>query len=156
MNHGSVVSIHIAPAAKAPPASVKEIRAIPGQGLQGDRYFKRAGTFGKKFGPDNEVTLIELEAVDALKRDYGVEMNPGDARRNVVTRGVALNHLVGRDFQVGAVTLRGLRLCEPCSHLEGLTREGVKAGLTHRGGLRAQILNEGQIRVGDLVAQLES
>ena len=85
----------------------------------------------------------------ALQRDYQVEIDPGEARRNIVTRGVPLNQLVGREFEVGATRLRGTRLCEPCSHLEGLTRKGVVRGLVHRGGLRADILAEGTIRVGD-------
>ena len=90
-----------------------------------------------------------------MARDNEMQIAPGDARRNVVTRGVALNHLVGREFRVGGVRLRGVRLCEPCSHLEGLTRPGVLDGLVHRGGLRAQILTEGEIRVGDPIEPLE-
>src|SRR2546425_745966 len=85
-----------------------------------------------------------------MARDNELAIAPGEARRNVVTRGAPLNHLVGREFLVGGVRLRGIRLCEPCSHLEGLTRRGVLAGLIHRGGLRAQILVGGGIRVGDL------
>jgi len=150
---GSVASIHIARFATAPTESITEVQAVPGKGLAGDRYFMRAGTFGKNFGPDNELTLIELEAIEALERDYHVALKPGEARRNLVIRGVALNHLVGREFQVGAVTLRGLSLCEPCSHLEKLTSHGVISGLIHRGGLRAQILTEGIIRVSDAVLE---
>jgi MOSC domain-containing protein YiiM len=105
----------------------------------------------KKGGPDREVTLIEAEAIEALPRDEGVAFEASESRRNLVTRGVALNHLVGREFRVGSVPLRGIRLCEPCVHLESLTRPGVKAGLTHRGGLRAQLLGDGEIRVGDPV-----
>ena len=148
---GTVASIHIAPEAKGQMQSVKEVRAVAGKGLEGDRYYQQSGSFSSKPGPDREVTLIESEAMEALKRDYAVELNPGDARRNVVTRGVALNHLVGKEFRVGQVTLRGLRLCEPCGHLQKLSHEKVVPGLIHRGGLRAQILNEGVIRVGDSI-----
>jgi len=149
---GTVVSINIAPEASKPIVSVNEVRAVKGKGLEGDRYCKANGTFSRKLqGSDHEVTLIEVEAIEALKRDYKIELNPSEARRNIVTRGVSLNHLVGKEFRVGAVTLRGLRLCEPCSHLEGLTKEGVKSGLKHRGGLRAQILSDGLIRVGDAI-----
>src|SRR5438093_10901328 len=88
--------------------------------------------------------------------DKELAFSPGDARRNVVTRGVALNHLVGEEFLVGGVRLRGIRLCEPCSHLEGLTRRGVLAGLIHRGGLRAQILIGGEIRVGDPIVPTDA
>ena len=149
----AVVSIYIAPAARAPMTAVERARAVPGKGLTGDRYFSQSGTFSNKPGPDREVTLIEIEAIEALKRDYKIELSPGDSRRNIITRGVPLNHLAGREFRVGGVKLRGLRLCEPCSHLEGLTRSGVLRGLVHRGGLRAEILSEGLIRVGDAVRE---
>lgn len=148
---GVVVSIHIASAAAAPMRSVGEVRAVPGQGLEGDRYGSRAGTYSHKPGPDRDVTLIEIEAIEALTRDYGIALDAKDSRRNIATRGVPLNHLVNREFRVGEITLRGLRLCDPCSHLERLTQRGVLRGLVHRGGLRAQILTEGTIRVGDPV-----
>ena len=86
-----------------------------------------------------------------MKRDYGIELDPGEARRNVLTRGIGLSHLVGLTFQVGEVHLHGIRLCEPCGHLEELTGKEVRPGLVHRGGLRAQILTEGEIRVGDSI-----
>ncbi len=152
---GEVVSIHIAPKAEDPMESVKRVRAIPGKGLEGDRYFKASGTYSDRPGPAREITLIESEAIDAMARDNELAISPGNARRNVVTRGVPLNHLVGRDFVVGSVRLRGIRLCEPCSHLEGLTRRGVLAGLIHRGGLRAQILIGGEIRIGDPIAPVD-
>jgi MOSC domain-containing protein YiiM len=133
-------------------ATVEQVRAVAAQGLEGDRYFLGAGTFWKP-QPDYEVTLIEIEALEALQRDYGVALVPGEARRNIVTRGVALNHFVGREFHVGEAVLRGLRLCEPCAHLERLTHREVIRGLAHRGGLRAQILIGGTIKVGDRVEQ---
>ncbi len=149
MYKGTVLSIHIASAAEKSMVSVKEVRAVPGKGLEGDRYFLETGTYSKKLGPDREVTLIASEAIGALRRDYGIGLAPGDSRRNIVTQGIPLNFLVGREFTVGTVRLRGIRLCEPCGHLEGLTREGVRAGLIHRGGLRAQILTGGVIQTGD-------
>ncbi len=148
MNTGTIESIYIAPAATAAMLSVPEALAIPGVGLEGDRYALRQGTFFKP-EPDFELTLIEAEAIEALQRDYHVELAPGEARRNLVTRNVALNHLVGRDFQIGQVKIRGIRLCEPCSHLQRLTGREVIKGLLHRGGLRAQILTQGAIHVGD-------
>ncbi len=148
---GSVHAIHIAPVASEPTVSVEEARAVPAKGLEGDRYFKGDGKFSDRPDPGREVTLIEIETIEALERDYKFKLDPGDARRNVVTRGVPLNHLVGREFKVGEVSLRGIRLCEPCNHLAGLTHEKVKPGLVHRGGLRAQILTEGIIRRGDAV-----
>lgn len=148
MSTGTIESIYIAPAATAPTLSVKEALAIPGVGLEGDRYALRLGTFFKP-EPAFELTLIEAEAIEALQRDYHVELAPGEARRNLVTRNVALNHLVGREFQIGQVKIRGIRLCEPCSHLQRLTGREVIKGLLHRGGLRAQILTQGAIHVGD-------
>ncbi len=146
---GTLVSIHIAGGAEKPMTSVREARAVPGRGLEGDRYFTGTGTYSKKPHPDREVTLIEIEAVEALRRDYEIELQPGDSRRNLVTRNVPLSHLVGREFRIGDVALRGLRLCEPCGHLEELTGRQVQKGLAHRGGLRAQVLTEGVIRAGD-------
>jgi MOSC domain-containing protein YiiM len=150
MSTGTIEFIYIAPAATAPTLSVNQVVAVPGVGLEGDRYALRQGTFFKP-EPDFELTLIEAESIEALKRDYNVELAPGEARRNLVTRGVALNHLVGRDFQIGEVKAHGIRLCEPCSHLQRLTGRNVIKGLLHRGGLRAQILTPGAIRVGDSV-----
>ena len=151
MTQGTVVSIHIAAAAAGPAVSVSEVRAVPGKGLGGDRYFKQVGTYSNNPGSGRDVTLIEIEAIEALKRDHGIELAPGESRRNIVTRGVPLNHLVGRDFKVGEVTLRGTRLCEPCAHLQKLTQQGVMRGLVHRGGLRTEIITGGIIRVGDKI-----
>jgi len=135
MATGRIESIHIAPAAEAPTQSVDQAQAVPGRGLERDRYFQQQGTFFKPL-PDFELTLIEAEAIEALQRDYGVELAPGEARRNLVTRGVALNHLVGREFRIGDVQVRGIRLCEPCGHLQRLAGRPVIKGLRHRGGLR--------------------
>ncbi len=151
MFKGSVVSIHIAPAAAQPTAAIDEVRAVPGRGLEGDRYFKGEGTYSDRPDPGREITLIEIETIEALVRDRDLKLNPGDARRNIVTSGIPLNHLVGQEFSVGEVSLRGIRLCEPCSHLAGLTHEKVLPGLIHRGGLRAQILTDGIIRTGDTI-----
>jgi len=148
---GIVESIYIAPAAKGPTHTVAEVAAIPGVGLEGDRYALKQGTFFKP-EPDFELTLIEAEAIEALKRDYSVELAAGESRRNLVTRGVALNHLVGREFFIGEVRARGIRLCEPCDHLQRLTGKQLIKGLRHRGGLRAQILTEGTIHAGDKIA----
>src|SRR5262249_27253805 len=123
-----------------------------GRGLVGDRYFLKDGTFSAKDGPDREVTLIESEALEGLAREYEITLAAAQSRRNLVTRGVPLNHLVGRTFTIGPVTLRGIRLCEPCDHLESLTCKGIKAGLAHRGGLRAQVLVGGILETGAAIA----
>lgn len=152
MFKGSVVSIHIAPAAEAPMHAVDQVRAVPGQGLEGDRYFNHTGTFSKP-QPDRELTLIELEAIEAFRSELNVEVGEGFSRRNIVTRGVPLNHLVNREFRIGEVRVRGLKLCEPCSHLAKLAHSAVLPGLVHRGGLRAQILTEGTIFAGAVIEE---
>ena len=152
MFEGTVVSINITPWAAEPMQSVAEVRAVPGRGLEGDRYFNHSGTFSKAH-EDRQLTLIEIEAIEALKQEFKIEFGLGDSRRNVVTSGVPLNHLVGKEFWIGEVKVRGLRLCEPCSHLQKLANEKVLPGLVHRGGLRAQILSEGMIRVGQSVKE---
>ena len=133
-----------------PMRSVDSIVAVAGRGLEGDRYFDAK----KKQG--QQVTLIEREAVKALGRDYGQKLGPGDARRNLVTEGVALNHLVGREFAIGEVRLKGVRLCEPCTHLQNLTGVKVLPGLVHRGGLRAEILTGGLLILDSRFSILDS
>jgi MOSC domain-containing protein YiiM len=150
MQHGTVESIYIASDAQKAMESVAQVAAIPGQGLEGDRYALKLGTFYKP-EPDRELTLIEAEAIEAIKRDYRIDLPAGDARRNIVTRNLPLNHLVGREFTIGDVRIRGLRLCEPCDYLQKLTGKPVIKGLLHRGGLRAQILTLGTIHVGDKI-----
>jgi MOSC domain-containing protein YiiM len=154
MYPAKVISIHISPEASQPMQSLIQVIAIPGKGLEGDRYFRATGTYSNKPEPARQVTLIESESIEALQSELGILMLPGDSRRNLVTRGLALNHLVGKEFKVGEALLRGIRLCEPCIHLESLTQEGVMSGLVHRGGLRAEILSDGLIRVGDEVCEI--
>jgi MOSC domain-containing protein YiiM len=151
MFEGSVSGIFIGPEKGKPMIGVSDVRAVAGRGLDGDRYFAKQGTFSLNDGPSREITLIEQEALDAAGRSYDVEVDAAETRRNILTQGVPLNHLVDEEFTVGEVRLRGLKLCEPCGHLERVTAKAVKKPLIHRGGLRAQILKSGTIRVGDLV-----
>jgi MOSC domain-containing protein YiiM len=152
VNTGVVVAIHIGPKRLEPMASVAEVNAIAGAGLEGDRYSREEGSFSKKL-PNNQLTLIEEEALEAAARDYELEFTAAESRRNILTSGIALNHLVGREFRIGKVRLRGLKLCEPCSHLKKLTNKDVIAALKHRGGLRAEILAGGPIRIGDEIRE---
>jgi len=149
---GVVAALMIGLERKEPMISVPEVRAIAGAGLEGDRYCRERGTFSKKL-PSNQITLIEAEALEAAERDYGLELSAEESRRNVLTCGVALNHLVGREFQIGEVRLRGLKLCEPCTHLQQLTSKAVLKALRHRGGLRAEILGGGVIKVGEKIME---
>jgi len=151
MRQGEVVSIHIAACGGAPMQAVRSARAVTGKGLEGDRYANRLGTYSQDPGSGRDVTLIESEAIEALKRDYHVELGADESRRNIVTQGISLNHFVGKEFRVGEVVLRGTRLCEPCAHMEKLTVKGALPGLIHRGGLRTEIVKGGTIRVGDSV-----
>ena len=148
---GTIISIHIAPTGSAPMKSVTNAKAVAGRGLEGDRYYTKLGTYSNQAGSGRDVTLIEIEAINGLKRDYEVQLDSGQPRRNIVTRGVALNHLVEQEFRIGDVVLRGTRLCEPCAHMEKLTVKGAMRGLVHRGGLRAEIISGGSIRVGDTI-----
>ncbi len=127
-----------------------EARAVPGKGLEGDRYFSGTGTFSPAcHKPDYEITFIEQENIDAFVRESTLPFTSLHARRNIVTEGVGLNDLAGREFYVGEVRLRGIRLCEPCNYLAEISFPEALKGLVHKGGLRAQILSEGLIRVGD-------
>jgi hypothetical protein len=150
---GSVEGIYIAPEAEAPAQAVDEVHTVAGQGLEGDRYFTGDGTFFEERKNGQDLTLIEAEALEDLTRD-GIELGPGEARRNLVTRGIALNDLVGHRFAVGEVECIGQRLCDPCSHLQRLTKPRVLRGLANRGGLRADIVMGGRIAVGDEVRDL--
>ena len=132
----------------------ERVNALAGAGLEGDRYAEGKGTFSKP-SPDRHVTLIESEALEAVQRDYGIEVSAQATRRNLVSSGAYLNHLVGRVFRVGEARLRGVELCEPCALLEkeaGVA--GARGALLHRGGLRAEILDGGSIAVGDPIEEI--
>jgi MOSC domain-containing protein YiiM len=154
MFRGRVVGIYTAPEQGAPMESRDDVQAVAGVGLDGDRYASGDGKYTRS-GDDGKraVTLIEREAVDAARREYDIELQEHEARRNVITEGVPLNYLVGRTFRVGDVVLRGFKLAEPCAYLEGQTRPGVRRALVHRAGLRAEIVEGGVIRVGDPVEE---
>ncbi len=149
MKLGTVVSIQIAAHANESLTSLQQVRAVAGMGLEGDRYYTRTDTYSPKHDESREATFIESEALEALARDYRLEFTGAESRRNFTTRGVALNHLVGEEFRVGEALFRGIRLCEPCAHLEEVSGKQARAGLVHRGGLRAQILRSGLVCVGD-------
>jgi MOSC domain-containing protein YiiM len=151
MKLGEVLSIQIAPDNSTTPRGVEQVKAVAGMGLEGDRYYNGTGTYSYEHDEAHEATLIEAEAIEALAREHKIEFSSAESRRNITTRGVALNHLVGREFRIGQALLRGIRLCEPCTHLEQVSGKPVRKGLIHRGGLRAQIVTSGLIRVGDAI-----
>ena len=127
-----------------------EVELRAGRGIVGDRYFEGTGTFSASEKHGQQLTLIEAEVLDAL-RDDGLDLTPIDARRNVVTRGIELNALVEKEFEVGGARCIGRRLCEPCSHLQRLTGASLLRSMVHRGGLRADIIRSGTVRIGDAV-----
>lgn len=152
---GTVEAIAIAQHARGPVSLVDSARALAGRGLAGDRYATGAGTFTPADGNGRgyDLTLIQAEVLEELQLPEDRRLDYGTTRRNLVTRGIDLNALVGRRFRIAGVECLGQRLCEPCAHLERLTTTGVLRGLIHRGGLRADILTDGYISTG---ASIES
>lgn len=147
---GVIEMISVAEKAEAPMKVLQSAEALAGRGLKGDRYAQGAGTFSDPNGRGYDLTLVEAEALEELNAS-GVELSHADARRNIVVRGISLDALIGTHFRIGDVECFGQRRCEPCAHLEKLTTPGVLRGLVHRGGLRADIISDGEIHVGDAV-----
>jgi len=129
--------------------ALAEARLVAGVGIEGDRYATRTGTYSVRHHVDREVTLIEFETLEALERDHGIALAPHEHRRNLTTRGVPLNHLVGRRFRVGECVLYGGRLNVPCQYLEDLLGKKVFKPLINRSGLNCQIVTGGIVRPGD-------
>ena len=144
---GQVEAIFVAPEPGELPAPVERVRAYAGRGLEGNRYYWEDGDAP----PGRGVTLIAAEAVEAVVHEGDVSIEPAATRRNVLTRGIDVNELVGKRFRIGDVECQGVELCEPCSHLESMTQPGVIKAFVHRGGLNADILSDGEISVGDPV-----
>ena len=144
---GVVEEIRVARAAAAPSAAVQSVRALAGRGLEGDRHVTGEGTFPSGV-PGSALTLIEAEVCES----FTPPLAPDEHRRNIVTRGIELNGLVGHEFTVGGTRCRGMRLCEPCVVVERYASRPVLRALVHRGGLRADILEDGPISVGDPVS----
>jgi MOSC domain-containing protein YiiM len=148
---GKVVSLYIAPQPAQPMVSVAEARAFADRGLEGDRFFRESWKAAKR--PDKAISLIEEETLQAAAAELGTETFGDRSRRNIVSRGVPLVELLDREFTIGGVLLRGIRLFEPCGHLEKVANiPGIFRALEHRSGLKAAILSDGVIRVGDPIA----
>src|SRR5919204_5712916 len=151
MDEGRVVGIFLTPEHGELPESVERARALAGKGLEGNRYFYADG-----YAPDGRaLTLNAAEALDAFESETNIVLSAAETRRNVLTRGMDVNALVGKRFRIGDVECRGVELCEPCTHLQSMTQPGVLNGLVHRAGLNADILNDGEIAVGDPVTTEE-
>ena len=155
MFEGRLLAIAIHPSKAAPMAPRDSVAVVAGSGIVDDYY--SLGKHGSGVvRPDQQVTLIEAEAIAAACHDYKLEFDHLATRRNLLTEGAPLNHLVGKDFSVGEVILRGVELCEPCGHVEKLTIPGIKQSLIHRGGLRAQVVRSGTLQVGDVIRPQEN
>ena len=139
---GVVEGIFVGPVAEGPLAAAEQVQVATGGGIDGDRK------------GDRDITLFEAEAIEGLKADTGIVLKPSEIRRNVMTRGIALNDLLGHRIRVGEVEAVVTELCHPCSHLQKLTQPGVLRGLVNRGGLNADVLAGGAIRVGDRIEDL--
>jgi len=132
--------------------TVWRVAAHAGGGLEGDRYHLGVGEYSARGGTGRGLTLVAAESIErANKENPGLDMTPALTRRNVTVRGVELDTLIGREFRIGRVRCLGVRLAEPCSYLEGLVGRPILAALAHRAGLRADILEDGEIAVGDEV-----
>ena len=139
---GRVEAIRIAPEHEQLPEPVDSIE-VSSEGLPGDRYFGRG-----------DITLVEAEALDAFRDETGISLSHAEIRRQVLTSGVRLNDLLGKRFRVGEVEAVGAEWCEPCNHIQSITRPGVLKGMVHRAGLRADIVQPGTISVGDEVDEV--
>jgi MOSC domain-containing protein YiiM len=145
---GYVEAVFTAPGEGLPVVRRARVEARPGAGLDGDRYAGGAGHWSGDNKVGRDLTLIEAEVVDALSAELGMSIDAGELRRNVVTRGVRLNDLVGVRFRIGGVLAEGTRLCEPCDYLARLIDRPILEPLVHRGGLRANLLSAGAIVEG--------
>ena len=156
MKSAHVEAIHVVDDRGRPPRSLARARAIPGAGLEGDRYARGRGTWCRPGGRGRgrDLTLVEAEEVERLALDFAIELAPGETRRNVTTRGARLPELVGRRFRIGEVVCVGVSLCEPCTYLEDVTGKPLREPLRHRAGLRADIVTGGRIAVGDPIVDL--
>ena len=149
---GAVVKIFITPAGGIMMQTVEQVEALAGCGLQGDRYCKRSGYWT---GVDEcEVTLIESEALEEIRTKAGISIENGEHRRNLVTRGVQLDSLHGKRFQVGTAVLEYDRPRPPCGYIESLTEPGMTRSLVGRGGICARVVASGTIRANDPIVVL--
>lgn len=152
---GSLTAIYVSAAAGSPMETCERATLVADQGIEGDRYFRGVGTFSPEVqDPAHQVTLIESEEVERFNRDNDLDFDASRFRRNLVTRDLRLEDLVGVEFQIGDVVLRGIRLCEPCAYLSSQTDRRLPKAMLHRAGLRAQIVTGGVIRVGASISKV--
>ena len=148
MGQGRVEAIFISARRGDLPHPVESATAVAGKGLEGNRYFDTGR-------PEQELTLVEAEQLEYALAEHGLEIDAAASGRNVLTRGVDLNALVGKRFRLGEAECRGIELCEPCTTLEARTAPGAIKALVHRAGLNAEILSGGELRTGDAVTAVD-
>lgn len=153
---GTIEGLHYVPRSFLPMRNAESLNLVAGTGVEGDRYSTESGFYSDRPEEGRQVTLFEAETLEALARDHQVTLLPGDHRRNVTTRGVALNHLVGRRFRIGEVVLEGTRLSTPCRHIEQITGLEIFDLLINRSGLHARILQGGRISLGQTIQPEQS
>lgn len=152
---GQLLGIFIAKEKSASTYALERAHIHAGVGIEGDRYFSQQGTFSKGKKKHRELTMIEIESVIAIKRDYGVEVLPKDLRRNLLVKDVALNHFVGKKLRIGDVVVEGIELCEPCGYLSDLLNHPLKDALKHRGGLRCRVITGGEVKLSMPVVRVD-
>ncbi len=149
---GTVVALFTVDRMSAPMKKMEQLNALAGRGIEGDRYLLSTGTYSKKPEPGRQVTLIKSEILDWLKKEFDITVKPEECRRNVVTRDVEINELIGTEFFVGEVRLRAHRITQPCLYLENLlSQPGLYKALWDNGGISCEIMTGGIIKEGDII-----
>ncbi len=152
---GHIAFIHTTTEASKPMIAWREAEVVAGQGISGDRYAHHVGYYSANPNPGRHITMIEAEVIEAIARDQGIPFAPHESRRNITTRGIRLNPLVGKRLRIGAVVVDVIRLCDPCTYLERLVGQPVMRPLIEAGGIRCDVRSGGVIRVGDAIRVLE-
>lgn len=153
---GEVIDLHIAKEASAPMEQRASLELIANEGISGDRYATQRGFYSDRPEPGRQITLFEIETLEAMQRDHNVELLAQEHRRNVTVRGVPLNHLVGRQFKVGDCILEATRLSTPCKHIEDVTGKVISRWMINRSGLNCIIVSGGFVKIGDIVQPREN
>ncbi len=151
---GVITHLHITPRGSLPMKGFESLNLIAGIGIEGDRYASEEGFYSDRPEAGRQITLFEIEALEAIKRDYDIDFEPHEHRRNVTLRGVPLNHLVGKQFRLGQAVLEATRLSTPCRHIEEVTGKEVFNPMLHRSGLNCMIIESAIVKVGDQVMPL--
>ena len=155
MTDKMISGIYVATVAGGPMSGHSSVSIKAGKGIEGDRYFSKTGKNRSTYRgqPDFEITLIESEVIEAFNRETGNKFHQSDFRRNLITKGVRLNDLEGKDFTVNGIKMFGVRLCEPCASLQRRLATSILPELVGKGGLRAQIKSNGVVKLGDIVVE---